>query len=89
MTGSGSGVPGERSTSQAQAGGTRVAVTVNGSRRDLAAGATVADLVDALGRGPRGIAVSVNREVVSRSLWPATPLRDGDRVEVLAAAQGG
>jgi sulfur carrier protein len=69
--------------------GTRVAVTVNGSPRDLTPGTTVTDLVDALGSGPRGIAVSVNREVVSRSRWPATALRDGDRVEILAAAQGG
>jgi sulfur carrier protein len=66
-----------------------VAITVNGSPREVTRGTTVTDLVDALERGPRGIAVSVNREVVIRSRWPATPLRDGDRVEILAAAQGG
>ncbi len=69
--------------------GTRVTVSVNGSPREVSAGTTVTDLVDALERGPRGIAVSVNREVVSRSRWPATQLRDGDRVEILAATQGG
>ncbi|MGA9113014.1 MAG: sulfur carrier protein ThiS [Candidatus Dormiibacterota bacterium] len=69
--------------------GARVTLTVNGSPRDVTAGTTVTELVDALGRGPRGIAVSVNREVVSRSRWPATSLRDGDRVEILAATQGG
>jgi sulfur carrier protein len=37
----------------------------------------------------RGIAVAVNGEVVPRTAWAGTPLRDGDRVEVLSATQGG
>ncbi len=41
------------------------------------------------GRGRRGVAVAVNEEVVPRSAWDETPVRDGDRVEVLNAAQGG
>ncbi len=63
----------------------RVRVTVNGNRRELPDGQTVADLVPP----QRGIAVAVNGAVVSRATWPGTPLRDGDRVEVLTAAQGG
>lgn len=47
-------------------------------------GATAGD-----GRGRRGVAVAVNEEVVPRSAWDETPVRDGDRVEVLNAAQGG
>jgi sulfur carrier protein len=31
----------------------------------------------------------VNGEVVPRSQWAEVALRDGDRVEVLTAAQGG
>jgi sulfur carrier protein len=67
----------------------RVAVTVNGSARHLAADATVADLVDELGIGPRGVAVAVNAEVVPRSAWPRTTMEAGDRVEILRAVQGG
>jgi sulfur carrier protein len=33
--------------------------------------------------------VAVNGEVVPRSTWATASLRDGDRVEVLTAAQGG
>jgi sulfur carrier protein len=33
--------------------------------------------------------VAVNGEVVPRHRWPATPLRDGDAVEILTAVQGG
>jgi len=74
-----------------------VMVTVNGQPREVAPGAVVAHVVaDLLGQpavaagGPaRGIAVAVNGEVVPRASWPGTMLRDGDRIEVLTAAQGG
>ncbi|MEU4775249.1 sulfur carrier protein ThiS [Micromonospora sp. NPDC023644] len=64
-------------------------LTVNGAGRSLPGGSTVADLVRAVTDQQRGLAVAVNGEVVPRTGWPATPLRDGDRVEVLSAAQGG
>ncbi|MFG3576698.1 sulfur carrier protein ThiS [Micromonospora chersina] len=62
---------------------------VNGSGRDLPGGSTVADVVRAVTTQERGLAVAVNGEVVPRGGWSATVLRDGDRVEVLSAAQGG
>ncbi|SCL13311.1 sulfur carrier protein ThiS [Micromonospora rhizosphaerae] len=64
-------------------------LTVNGARRILPGGSTVADLVRAVTDQQRGLAVAVNGEVVPRGGWPASALRDGDRVEVLSAAQGG
>jgi sulfur carrier protein len=66
-----------------------VDVTVNGEARTLAGGCSVADLARALAVGPTGVAVAINGEVVPRSSWPATPLHDGDRVELLGAMQGG
>ncbi|MFC0503482.1 sulfur carrier protein ThiS [Micromonospora costi] len=62
---------------------------VNGAGRTLPGGATLADLVREVTPQERGLAVAVNGEVVPRAGWPATVLRDGDRVEVLSAAQGG
>lgn len=63
---------------------------VNGSARDMADAATVADVVATLGHGgSSGVAVAVNDEVVPRGRWGSTPLRGGDRVEVLTAVQGG
>ncbi|MGH3738221.1 MAG: sulfur carrier protein ThiS [Micromonosporaceae bacterium] len=38
---------------------------------------------------PTGVAVALNAEVVPRGEWPTTPLRDGDHLEILTAAQGG
>jgi sulfur carrier protein len=66
-------------------------VTVNGASRDLASGATVADLLTELGRDPQqaGTAVARNGEVVPRVRWDTTVLTPGDHVEVLSARQGG
>ncbi|WP_129843837.1 sulfur carrier protein ThiS [Streptomyces sp. RFCAC02] len=64
-------------------------VRVNGERRTVAAGTTLAALVAELSAAPSGIAAAVNESVVPRALWPGTPLGDGDRVEILTAVQGG
>lgn len=62
---------------------------VNGSGRTLPDDTSVADLVGMLTAQPRGVAVAVNGEVVPKGHWPVAVLRDGDRVEVLVASQGG
>lgn len=62
---------------------------VNGVARRLPAGTTVAELVGTVTAQNRGVAVAVNGEVVPRTGWSATSLAEGDRVEVLTAAQGG
>ena len=38
---------------------------------------------------PRGLAVAVDAQVVPRGEWERRALREGDRVEVLTAIQGG
>jgi sulfur carrier protein len=66
-----------------------VQLTVNGEALELPAGFSVAMLVGRLTPAVRGVAVAVNGEVVPRSTWQTASLTDGDRVEVLTAAQGG
>jgi sulfur carrier protein len=66
-------------------------VAVNGTETELPDGATVAGVLAEL-KVPsvaRGVAVAVEGEVVPRREWVTTPLRDGDRVEVVSAIQGG
>lgn len=70
-------------------GSERVRATVNGENRDLPAGATVVDVLTLLDAQPRGVAVAVNGIVVPASAWHAALVHDGDRVEILTAAQGG
>ncbi|MFD7507095.1 sulfur carrier protein ThiS [Streptomyces sp. NPDC059850] len=66
-----------------------LSVTVNGEPRELPGGTTLDGVVATLTQAPSGVAAAVNETVVPRGQWPATPLGDGDRVEVLTAVQGG
>lgn len=63
---------------------------VNGTVRRLdPPPATVSDLVRALNLEGRRIAVERNGEIVPKSLYGATPVAPGDRLEVVAAVGGG
>jgi len=62
---------------------------VNGVDRELAHGATIADVLRLLEIPPNGVAVAVNGEVVPRAEHPRTVLADGADIEVLTAVQGG
>ena len=66
-------------------------VLVNGDETSMDDGATVVDAVVSTGREPdaKGTAVAVNGEVVPKASWDSHPLREDDRVEVLAAIGGG
>ncbi|WP_159775732.1 sulfur carrier protein ThiS [Streptomyces sp. HM190] len=64
-------------------------VLVNGERRRVAPGTALDTLVHTLGASPSGVAAALNETVVPRAQWPSTLLREGDRVEVLTAVQGG
>jgi thiazole synthase len=65
-------------------------IELNGEPRELGDRATVADAVREAGgeSEARGFAVAVDGEVVPRSEW-GRPLAEGEKVEVLAAIQGG
>lgn len=66
-------------------------VTVNGQRRELEPGVTVANLVAQLDVAPdaRGVAVALDDAVVPRSRWSETPVAEGALVEIVAAIGGG
>ncbi|GAA3975634.1 sulfur carrier protein ThiS [Actinomadura viridis] len=78
-------------------------VIINGRPHELPEGASVADAVGGVtgpaglagpgpagpGAVPGGVAAALNDEVVRRSEWAATTLKEADRLEVLTAVQGG
>jgi sulfur carrier protein len=66
-----------------------VQVKLNGEPGELPDGAMLAEAVAKLTGLASGVAVAVNGDVVPRGAWAATPLRDGDQVEVVTAVQGG
>ena len=62
---------------------------LNGEPRELQDASTVAALVATLGLDVRKVAVERNLEIVPRSRYLATPLGDGDRVEIVHFIGGG
>jgi len=66
-----------------------VDISVNGDRRAIPPGHTVAALLGALGLDPRKVAVERNEAIVVRSQYEATPLGAGDQIEIVHFIGGG
>jgi sulfur carrier protein len=66
-----------------------VIITLNGAMAEVADGTTVADLITDITGSARGSAAVVDGEVVPRSVWPMTELREGQQIELITAVQGG
>jgi len=66
-----------------------ISVTLNGARKRIARGTTVAELLDGLGLDGDGVAVAVNRRVVPRSEHSDMEVPEGADIEVIRAVGGG
>ncbi|HEV2363577.1 MAG TPA: sulfur carrier protein ThiS [Caulobacteraceae bacterium] len=64
-------------------------LTLNGELRRLDGVRDVAALVRLLGLDPRKVAVERNLAIVPRSAYAATPLAEGDRIEIVHFVGGG
>jgi thiamine biosynthesis protein ThiS len=62
---------------------------VNGEKTRLDHAPNVAELVAALELDSRKLAVELNLEIVPKSLYAQTPLKDGDRLEIVQFVGGG
>jgi len=63
-------------------------IEVNGEHREVA-GQTLAEVLAELGWAGARIATALNGAFVSKGARAETPLKEGDRLEVLAPMQGG
>ena len=64
-------------------------ITLNGKPRSLDNVSTVAALLDSLNLDPNRVAVEHNRVVLLMGDFAATPLRDGDVLEIVQFVGGG
>lgn len=64
-------------------------VFVNGESRELGETLSLADLITQLEMPAARIAIELNREVVRRSNWDSTMLKDEDRIEIVHFVGGG
>lgn len=64
-------------------------ITVNGERRDVPDGMTVAALLSHLGLTIGRVAVERNRDVLPRAKWNETPVEANDSYEIVQLVGGG
>lgn len=64
-------------------------MVVNGEPTRLDAGLTLSAWLESVGRDARTVAIELNGEIAPRTTFRETPIRDGDRLEVVAFVQGG
>lgn len=62
---------------------------INGEKRTLEDGVTIAALLLALGLDRRGIAIARNDDIVSASEYDHTICGSEDRIEIIRAVAGG
>ncbi len=66
-----------------------VRIALNGKPRELPAPTSVRSALESLGLARRPVAVEVNGNLVRRRNHAETPIRDGDRVEIVTFVGGG
>jgi thiamine biosynthesis protein ThiS len=64
-------------------------VFVNGEQKDVETAISLAELITQLDLPAPRVAVELNREVVRRSDWGSTMLKDEDRIEIVHFVGGG
>lgn len=68
---------------------TNITITVNGEKRQVPAGSTLVDVLQANGQPEQAFASAVNGEFVARGARAAKILTDGDAVFTFQAITGG
>lgn len=64
-------------------------ITLNGKPTDLTEGITLGELVVQLGLEAERVAIEVNEDVVPRKTFSETPVKPGDRIEIVTFVGGG
>ena len=64
-------------------------VTINGEARELDRQRSIAELLAEFSLAPQRVAVEVNEALVRRGEFERTPVRDGDRIEIVTLVGGG
>jgi thiamine biosynthesis protein ThiS len=64
-------------------------ITVNGEPKEIASGATLVDLLQALELKPERLAIELNRKIIRRTNWNTAHLEEGDKIEIVHFVGGG
>ena len=64
-------------------------IRVNDENREVPENLSLQQLTSNLNLAPERIAIELNHDLVRRADWPATVLKEGDRVEIVHFVGGG
>jgi len=64
-------------------------ITVNGTEREVAADASILDVIESLGLNPKTVVTQRNEEIVERGAYADIKLCDGDALELVRMVGGG
>lgn len=62
---------------------------INGEERAFEGIANLAELIEKLAIKGDRVAVELNHDIVPRAQWAASPLKDGDKLEIVHFVGGG
>ena len=64
-------------------------IRVNGQPVEIPDGSTVATLLERVHLEAGRVAVERNQDIIPRAVWNASPLADGDQIEIVTFVGGG
>ncbi len=67
----------------------KLLISVNGEKREIAEGLTIAQLLDELNIRPGRVVIELNRDIVSREAYGSAILKEGDALEIVHFVGGG
>ncbi len=66
-----------------------IPIIVNGEKQVIENETTIEQLVSQLSKNPNAVAIELNRNLVTRSLWAETRLKPADELEIVQLVSGG
>lgn len=81
--------PGHRSGQVGYGFFNSVNIQINGERKEIAEGLSVAQLLEELQIRPGRVVIELNRDIVSREVHEKTFLKEGDTIEIVHFVGGG
>jgi sulfur carrier protein len=64
-------------------------IFVNDQSLTVESSLTLQQLLEQIHQAEKGIALAINRHIVSRSQWPEKKVEEGDRITLIKATAGG
>lgn len=64
-------------------------IKVNNQNHKFKVNSTLDQVLEMLDISPQGIALAVNQDIITKSLWKTCTLTEGDSILIITATQGG